>query len=83
MVILKSPSPSARLDPFHSPSSSLAWWTDKRNSSVTVEWREAVVSGIPHRAAFTLRVRLWHSGLIEFTYKKLGIPLLHLLPMDR
>ena len=31
----------------------------------------------------SLTVRLWMSGLIEFTYSKLGVPLIHLLPLDR
>ena len=27
--------------------------------------------------------RLWMSGLIEFTYDKLGVDLIHLNPLDR
>ena len=27
--------------------------------------------------------RLWMSGLIEFTYNKLGVDLIHLNPLDR
>jgi len=73
----------ARLDPFHDSSSALLWWGDKRNTSVTVEWQNATVAGLPQRAPFTFRVRLWTSGLIEFTYAKLGVPLIHLLPFDR
>jgi len=73
----------ARLDPFHDSSSALLWWVDKRNTSVTLEWQNATVAGLPHRAPFTFRVRLWTSGLIEFTYAKLGVPLIDLMPFDR
>ena len=27
--------------------------------------------------------RLWMSGLIEFTYNKLGVDLIHIHPLDR
>jgi len=73
----------ARLDPFHDSTSALLWWADKRNTSVTVEWQNATVSDLPHKAPFTFRVRLWMSGLIEFTYDKLGVDLNHLNPLDR
>jgi hypothetical protein len=50
---------------------------------VTVEWRRAVVAGLPHRAPFTFRARLWASGLVEFTYHTVGLDIVHLLPFDR
>ena len=74
---------SAHLDPHHdSLTSSLCYWISHKDTSLTLQWRNAVVSDIPLRAPFTFRLRIWASGLIEFLYNKLGIDLEHLLVLD-
>ena len=74
---------SAPLDPHHHPNtSSLGYWVSHNNMSLTLQWRNAVLTDIPTRLPFTFRLRLWASGLIEFLYYKLGIDLEHLLVFD-
>eukprot|EP00092_Neocalanus_flemingeri_P019699 GFUD01021335.1.p1 GENE.GFUD01021335.1~~GFUD01021335.1.p1 ORF type:complete len:1268 (-),score=248.81 GFUD01021335.1:181-3984(-) len=73
----------ANLDPYHDESSGLSYWIDKRNSSISVEWRNAIAKDLAIRIPFTFRVKIWSSGLIEFTYQNLGFDLAHLLPFDK
>ena len=56
---------STALDLYQDDSvSGLSYWVDVQNSSLTVEWKNAVVKELPSIVAFTLRVRIWSSGLI-------------------
>eukprot|EP00092_Neocalanus_flemingeri_P009184 GFUD01009885.1.p1 GENE.GFUD01009885.1~~GFUD01009885.1.p1 ORF type:complete len:1247 (+),score=303.08 GFUD01009885.1:55-3795(+) len=73
----------ANLDPYPDESSGLSYWIDKRNSSITVEWKNAIVKDLASRVPFTFRVKIWSGGLIEFTYQYLGVDLTHLLPFDK
>lgn len=73
----------ANLDPHHDPTSGLSYWIDKRNSSVTVEWKNAIVKDLPTRVPFTFRAKIWSNGLIEFSYDYLGLNLAQMLPYDK
>ena len=73
----------ANLDPHHDETSGLSYWLDAKNSSVTVEWKNAIVKYLPSSPPFTFRARICKSGVIEFIYQYLGINMTHLLPLDR
>ena len=57
----------------HSDSSSLSYWLADKNQSISVQWENCIPKNIPMKAPFTFRLKVWRKGLIEFTYKKLGI----------
>ena len=56
----------ANLDPHHDETSGLSYWLDIKNTSITVEWKTAVVRDLPSRVPFTFIARIWSSELIEF-----------------